>query len=80
MKDAPRAEAEAVALARKWLAAWKLAAPELERQRRREVRATDTVQAMQLLDDAFESGVWLSPPRPTSGLVEQQAVFARSRR
>ena len=53
----------------------------LELERRERVRATDTAQSIELLDDAFESELWLRPePRATSGMVEQQAIFARSRR
>ena len=53
----------------------------IEEQRRQEVRRTDTARSIELLDDAFESEMWLRPePRKTSGLVEQQAILARARR
>jgi len=31
-------------------------------------------------NDAFRSAVALHPPEPTSGLIEQQAIFRRARR
>ena len=53
----------------------------LEQERREKVRQTDTAQSIDLLDDAFESAIWLQPePRQTSGMVAQQAIFARARR
>ncbi len=67
-------------LIRLWADCWRHAGPELERMRAEDIRQTDTVRAMQLLDDAFDAAVWLNPPRPTSGLVELQAIFMRSRR
>ena len=67
-------------LARKCLQAWREAAPVLDEIRREDIRNADTVKAVQLLDDAFDAAVWMTPLRETSGLVEQQAIFARSRR
>lgn len=66
--------------ARRWVQTWKEAGPELERIRAEEIRATDTVRAMVLLDDAFTSAIWLNSPRHHSGLVEQQEIFSRARR
>ncbi len=63
-----------------WFERWRHVAPVLEEMRAQDIRQADTVRAMQLLDEAFESAVRLNPPRPTSGLVEQQAIFSRSRR
>ena len=66
--------------ARRWMLAWRTAGPLLEQVRAEEIRATDTVKAMELLDDAFSSAVWLNQPRAGSGLVEQQEIFSRARR
>jgi hypothetical protein len=65
---------------REWVAAWKRAAPELERLRREEIRRTNTAEAIAQLSDAFEWAMRTLPPRPSSGLVEQQAIFQRLRR
>ncbi len=56
---------------------WKETGPELERIRRVELRSTNTVVAMQRLAGWFESAQFLQRPRGHSGLVEQQALFAR---
>lgn len=66
--------------ARRWVHTWKVAGPLLEQIRAEEIRATDTVKSMEILDDAFSSAVWLNPPRSGSGLVEQQEIFSRARR
>ena len=66
--------------ARRWMQAWKVAGPLLEEIRAEEIRATDTVKAMEMLDDAFSSAVWLNQPRIGSGLVEQQEIFSRARK
>lgn len=63
----------------RWIACWRRAGPELERIRAEEIRATDTGRSIQILDDAFESAIRLNPPRPTSGLIEQQRFFAKAR-
>ena len=66
--------------ARRWVQAWKTAGPLLEEIRAEEIRATDTVKAMEMLDDAFSSAIWLNQPRSGSGLVEQQKIFLRALR
>ena len=66
--------------ARRWMQAWRTAGPLLEQVRAEEIRATDTVKAMEMLDDAFSSAIWLNQPRTGSGLVEQQEIFSRARR
>jgi hypothetical protein len=59
---------------------WKETGEILEAERRERVRRADTARSLQLLGGAFDSAVWLHPPNPSSGLVEQQEVFARARR
>lgn len=66
---------EQIALGRRWVRAWKQAAPELERIRRRELRQLDAYAAITLLCGPAN---YFEPPRapkPTSGLVEQQRLF-----
>lgn len=61
--------------------AWKETGEMLETERYSRVKETDTITSSDLLDDAFESEMWLRPePRETSGMVEMQAIFARARR
>ena len=42
-------------------------------------RNSDTAKAIEQLSDAFESARRHCPPATTSGLVEQQRLFARLR-
>jgi hypothetical protein len=57
---------------------WRRAGEELESLRRREIEAVDTREAVRQI---FGVGAQaLAAPSPTSGLVEQQAWFARVQR
>ena len=62
-------------MARRWIDAWRMAAPELDRQRRQEIRQADTGRAIQVFDGLFEAAVRDNPPATTSGLIEQQRYF-----
>lgn len=64
---------------KEWVAAWKRAGPELERMRFEDVRRTNTAEAIQQLSGAFEWAMRQYGTRPSSGLVEQQAIFSRMR-
>jgi hypothetical protein len=64
---------------RDWVATWRRAGPALERLKRDELRALDTVIALQQLADAFEHALQRSPMLSTSGLVEQQRILQRLR-
>lgn len=64
---------------RQWVARWKKAGPELERIRREELAHIDIRQTIELLEDAFQSAIRHSPPRPTTGLVDQQRWYKRFR-
>jgi hypothetical protein len=62
-------------LLRKWVDTWRRAGPELERIHRAELQAVDTREAVRQIfgDMRFPA----SPAPATSGLIEQQAWFAR---
>ena len=64
---------------RQWIRNWEAAAPLLERLREEAIRNTDTAAAIEQLSDAFESARRHWKPPATSGLVEQQRLFARLR-
>jgi hypothetical protein len=66
-------------LMRRWVETWRRAGQELSEIRRHEIEATDTREAIRQL---FGSAATFQdlPPRTTSGLVEQQAWFAKLRR
>ena len=71
---------EQIALGRRWVQAWKDAAPELERLRRQELRHLDSYKAIALLCGPADYRVAPRAPKPTSGLIEQQRVFRKMRR
>jgi hypothetical protein len=65
---------------RQWIRNWEAAAPVLEELRAEQIRNSDTATAIEQLSDAFESARLHWTPPVTSGLVEQQRLFARLRR
>jgi len=65
---------------RQWVARWQDAGPELEAIRRNDIRGADNLKVLEILASAFNHAVRTLPPRPSSGMVEMQAVFARLRR
>jgi hypothetical protein len=65
---------------KEYVRAWAEAGAFMERERRQRVREVDTAQALERLDALFDSALWLHRPADTSGLVEQQAIFAKARR
>ena len=64
---------------RQWVLRWQAVGPKLTELRRCELPLTDTKQSLLNLADAFESCRLCRRPSPTSGLVVQQALFARLR-
>jgi hypothetical protein len=56
---------------------WQRLGPELEKIRKRELQSISTPQALQNLAGAFEDCRRRFKPRPTSGLVQQQAWFKK---
>lgn len=71
--------AEEIAAGRRWVRAWKQAAPALDRIRRDELRQLDTFQAIAHLCGTADYRVAPRAPKPTSGLVEQQRLFVKLR-
>jgi len=64
---------------RRWVETWRAAGEELEEIRRREIVDADTCKAVEQIFGTSGALPDL-PPRLTSGLVEQQAWFAKLRR
>ena len=62
-----------------WVRTWKEAGPELEAQRRADIRAADNRRALAQLSGLFDHATRSQPPRETSGLVEMQRWFAKLR-
>jgi hypothetical protein len=67
-----------VALGRKWVETWKLAAADLERIRRKEIRELHTYKTIQLLCGSADYTKPPYAPKPWSGLVEQQRLFKKA--
>ena len=66
-------------LTRHWIRCWQKVGVELDNIRRENIRCADTRQAIENLDDAFESALLHQVPRTHSGLVQQQAFFHKRR-
>ena len=70
-------------LRKRWVETWRRAGEELERLRRAEIASIDTREAIRQIfgsrggSDGASHGPALPAPSPTSGLIEQQAWFAR---
>jgi hypothetical protein len=62
---------------RRWVETWKEAGPKLEAIRHREIREADNLKVLSLLEGAFNQALRTSPLRPSSGMVEMQAWFAK---
>ncbi len=66
-------------LVRQWIENWRAAGSVLEGIRAEAIRQSNTAAAIEQLSDAFESARREWSPSTTSGLVEQQRLFARLR-
>ena len=83
--DSPRSALDAwtpeqVALGRAWVNTWRDAGPRLEAIRRRELRDLDAFTAISQLCGPADYHQPPRAPAPTSGLIEQQRLFAGLRR
>lgn len=65
---------------RDWVETWRRAGPELAEIRRREIESVDTREAVRQIFGSSESLFRNLQAPTTSGLVEQQAWFAKLRR
>jgi hypothetical protein len=74
----PRASSQRELL-RRWVDTWRQAGPELDEVRRSEIESADTPEAVRQLFGTGEDPIDIPPPLATSGLVEQQAWFAKMR-
>ncbi len=65
---------------RAFVDAWRIAAPELEALRTRELREVDVAEAMDQLSGMVDSALFLQPLDDSPGMVEMQRIFAILRR
>ena len=77
MKDTDQSNPEDNA--RRWMAAWRSAAHELARIRREEIRHADTGVFVAVCSGMLSALIPKIQPRPSCGLVEPQAFFAKAR-
>jgi hypothetical protein len=66
--------------ARAWIRNWEKTGPILEEMRRKSIRGANTLQAIAAFDGAFQTAVRDFPPKPWSGLIEQQRLFQLARK
>jgi len=71
----PQAASSDNSLLLRWVETWRRAGEELERLRRAEIASIDTREAIRQIFGCH--GPALPAPSTTSGLIEQQAWFAR---
>jgi hypothetical protein len=69
---------EQIALGKRWVETWKLAAVDLERIRRKEIRELDTYKTISLLCGSADYTKPPYAPKPWSGLIEQQRWFKKA--
>ena len=65
---------------RAWIRNWEKVGPILERLRLESLPSVDTAAAIEAFDLAYKSARLHIPPRPTSGLIEQQRWFKLARK
>ena len=69
---------EQIALGKKWVETWKLAAVDLERIKRKEIRELDTYKTIALLCGNRDYTKPPYAPKPWSGLIEMQRLFMKA--
>jgi hypothetical protein len=62
---------------RRWVETWKVAGPELEAIRRKEIEKINTLESLASLEGAFNHALRTLEPRATSGLVELHDWLAK---
>jgi len=60
-----------------WVRVWQAAAPRLEAIRLKELHHTTVAEFVESMSDAYRAALLHGEPRLTSGLVEQQRLFAK---
>jgi hypothetical protein len=66
-------------MVRRWVKTWEEAGPHLEALRRQEIGRTDTREALEIPESAFNHATRSLPPGQSSGLVDMQQWFAKLR-
>ena len=69
---------EQIALGKRWVETWKLAAVDLERIKRKGIRELDTYKTIQLLSGSRDYTRPPYAPKPWSGRIKQQRWFKKA--
>jgi hypothetical protein len=80
MKTVEQMTVEEKAQIRAWFRKWENARPVMENLRLEAIRSADTAKPIKSFDGAFETAIRDLPPKPYSGLVEQQRLFKLGRK
>lgn len=64
---------------REYVHRWKETGEFLEKLRRAKIKNASLEEAILAFDSAFRSALWLSPNKPTSGLIEFHKILSKSR-
>lgn len=65
---------------REYVVRWKETGEFLEKLKLEEFRRSNLAETILSLSDASESALQFYPPKPTSGLIEMQRLFAKLKR
>jgi hypothetical protein len=79
MKPVSEMSEQEKAQIRAWIRNWQVVGPILEREKLDALQHVNTADAIEALDTAYKSARLHCKPRRTSGLIEQQRWFMRSR-
>ena len=71
---------EELTATKEWIANWRENGPILERLRVKEYSASDLAETLLSLSDVTEASLRVHPPKPTSGIIEMQRLFAKMRK
>lgn len=69
-----------LAAMKEWIANWRETGPIMERLRVKEYRASNLAETLLSLSDVTEASLRAHPPKPTSGIIEMQRLFAKLRK
>ena len=67
-------------LTKRWVQTWAVAGPEMQKVRDADIRAADTASMISCMEILFRDAVKNFPPKPVSGLMEQQSWFLKLHR
>ena len=68
-----------LAATKEWIANWREMGPILEQLRVKEYHASDLAETLLSLSDVTRASLKAHPPKPTSGIIEMQRLFAKLR-